>query len=97
MLKICMVIPKGLPVPNVKGGAIETLVTEIVKHNEKEKKLDLTVFSMYDEIAQHESEKYKYTKFCYIKNNLYYKIFAVITRIRKIFKKDLNTYNEIIL
>lgn len=33
--KICLVLPNAFPVPAVCGGAIETLVENIVKMNEK--------------------------------------------------------------
>ena len=97
MLKVCIIVPKGLPVPNVKGGAIETLVTDIIKQNEKEKKLDITVFSMFDKNALLDSRKYTLTQFQYIKNNLKYKLKALIVRFKNLFNKNLNTYNEVIL
>lgn len=97
MLKVCLILPKGLPVPNVKGGAIETLVTDLILKNEKEKKLDMTVFSIYNDQALNESKKYKYTKCCYIKNNFYYKFKAFYVRVINLFGKNLNTYNEVVL
>ena len=59
MLRVCLILPKGLPVPNTKGGAIESLVTDLINQNEIEKKLDITVYSIYDEKAYIESKKYK--------------------------------------
>ncbi len=97
MLKVCLILPKGLPVPNVKGGAIESLVTDLIKQNEIEKKLDITVYSIYNEKAKEESKKYKMTKCCYVKNNLKYKLKALYVRVKNLFGYDLNTYNEVIL
>jgi len=97
MLKVCIILPKGLPVPNVKGGAIETLVTDIINKNEIEKKLDITVFSIFDEKALLESKKYTLTHFKYIKNNFKYKLKALYVRYKNLFNANLNTYNEIIL
>lgn len=97
VLKICLIVPKGLPVPNVKGGAIETLVTDLINQNEIEKKIDITVCSIYNKEAYNLSKKYKMTNFCYIKNNLKYKFEAILVRIKNLFGKNLNTYNECVL
>jgi len=96
-VKICIIIPKVLPVPNVKGGAIETLVNKIIDQNEIKKELDITITSLYDEEAEKESKKYKYTKFIFIKNDIRYKLKALSVRIKNLFGAHLNTYNEIIL
>lgn len=42
-----MIVPKGLPLPTVRDGAIETIITNIIKQNEIVKRLDLTVVSLY--------------------------------------------------
>ena len=36
-MKVLIVNPGGLPVPDVKGGAVQSLTTELIKQNEKEK------------------------------------------------------------
>ena len=98
MKKICIIIPKGLPVPDVLGGAIETLITNIINVNENEKKLDITVFCMYNEKAEKIAQDYKSTKIIYIKEDIKYKIKAITTRLKNIFlRKNLFTYNEVIL
>ena len=33
--KICLILPGKLPVPNIKGGAIETLLTLLINQNEQ--------------------------------------------------------------
>ena len=38
MKKICMIAPKNLPLPAVKWGSIETLITNVIDENEIEKK-----------------------------------------------------------
>lgn len=97
MLRVCLILPKGLPVPNVKGGAIESLVTDLINQNEREKKLDITVYSIYDEKASLESKKYKVSKCKHIKNNFKYKLKALWVRFFNLFGNNLNTYNEVIL
>ena len=73
MKKICLIVPNVFPVPAVKGGACEQLVTDFINQNEIYKKVEITVVSPYDEIAKKQSVNYKYTKFFYInvheKNN----------------------------
>ena len=66
MKKICLIVPNVFPVPAVKGGACEQLVTDFINQNEIYKKVEITVVSPYDEIAKKQSVNYKYTKFIYI-------------------------------
>lgn len=98
MKRICLITPNLLPVPNVLGGAIETIVTNIVKEQEKEEKMVLTVVSIYNKDAKLESKKYLHTNFIYIKKDLEYLFYGFIFKtVNFIFKKDLNTYNHIVL
>lgn len=55
-----------LPLPPVRGGAVENLIDMFVKENEYTHKHDITVFSIYDSKASYEAERYKYCKFEYI-------------------------------
>lgn len=65
-MKIAIIGPQGLPVPAVKGGAIETLIDVVIKENEKKNKLDIDVYTIFDNEAIEESKKYKNTKFIYL-------------------------------
>ena len=69
MKKICIITQGMLPVPAVKGGAVETLVEYILNCNEVGKKLDITVLSVEDEEAEKKSRAYKYTQFVYFKQH----------------------------
>ena len=98
MKKICIIVPKGLPVPATKGGALESLMTDIIKQNEKVCKADFTVASIFDGKAFTESKNYKNTKFIYIDmNSLKYKIKALKVRLYNLFGLHQNTYNEMVL
>lgn len=98
MLKICLITPNLLPVPSVNGGAIENLVTNVVREQEKEGRIDLTVVSIYSKKAFDESKRYSKTKFIYIKKNLFYIFLGCIYNIsNRLFKTNLNTYNHIVL
>lgn len=48
-----------LPVPATKGGAVENLLENFIKENEKMGKLDITLFSIYDKTAIEISKNYK--------------------------------------
>lgn len=98
MKKVCLITPNLLPVPNVKGGAIETLVTNIVKLQEEKGLIDLTIVSIYDEEALLKSKDYSKTSFIYIKKNFIYMITSMLYKvINKLFRKNLNTYNHFVL
>jgi len=97
-MKVCIILPKGLPVPATLGGAIESLMTDIADNNEKYKKLNLTIVSTYDEKAYTLSQGYKYSKFIYIDSHTSeYKSKAIKVRIANLFGKHKNTYNEMVL
>ena len=82
-MKIAIVTKGGLPVPNVKGGGAETLITAFLKENEKSNNR-ITVFSIYDKQAQKETNSYKKTKFVYMN----YKKRTFFDRLRSRIKKD---------
>lgn len=88
MIKICLVVPKFLPVPAIKGGAIETLVTNIIDVNEIEHRVDFTVVCPYDKEALSLQGNYKYTKFINVKKSRFDNFIFVFFRIcRKYLKK----------
>lgn len=65
-LRICIFTPMIFPVPAVKGGAVEGLVELLIRMNEKYKKMELTIVSIYDKEAQNVSEKYNNCNFVWI-------------------------------
>lgn len=67
MNRIALVFPGELPVPPVKGGAVENLVYNILKVNENRKKLECTVYSLYDEDAAEDARCFFHTKFEFFK------------------------------
>ncbi|HBE41972.1 MAG TPA: hypothetical protein DDW27_12340, partial [Bacteroidales bacterium] len=79
-MKVAIVLASPLPVPSVKGGAIETLVTNLIDQNEVFKELDLYIFSIFDHEAIIESRKYKFTHFNWIRYSLRNKVINLITR-----------------
>ena len=67
MKTIVFVVPPYLPVPSVSGGAIESLVTQIIDINEEKKHANIIVFSPFNVNAEKEQRKYSYTKFLILK------------------------------
>lgn len=67
MTYIAIIAPSNLPIPSVRGGAIETLIDHFINENERFKHFHLTIFSNYDKYAQHKSLSYRNATFCYIK------------------------------
>ena len=96
MKKICIIAPDTFPVPAVKGGAVETVINNIIDENEKYKKLDIVCLSVYDKIAYKKSSDYRNTKFIYYRmpklKLTNFIIRAVNFIIRKIFKKNIKYY-----
>lgn len=111
-MKIAIICSSGLPVPAVKGGAIETLVEIICKENEAYKKLDIDVYSIFDEEAIVESKKYEKSNFIYLCKNKNYmkirnklvsfnrkilKIDSIYTYPKEVAKKINNSYDKVIV
>lgn len=76
----------NLPVPAVRGGAVETLIGYLIEENDKYSDFDLTVVSIEDELAINEAHKYKHTEFKLIKekskwlNKVYSYIYKILKR-----------------
>ena len=66
----------GYPVPAGKGGAISTLVEHLVRENNEKLLIDLTIMSVYDEVAEKiAKEKYPNIGFLWVKRPLFVKVF----------------------
>lgn len=85
--KIAILMTDNLPVPDVKGGAIEKLVTNLINLNESEQLFDFTVYTIYDSTAMVKSASYIYTKFVFFKKHEFIDKFLYFAHrvIRKIF------------
>ncbi|HFU3723415.1 TPA: glycosyltransferase family 4 protein [Streptococcus suis] len=67
MKKVSIVSVGTLPVPASNGGAVENIIENIVRENEIQKKLELVVFSCYDQKSYELSKHYEFTKFEFVK------------------------------
>ena len=68
MRRIAFISSGYLPLPSVKGGAVETLIDMLVESDKINTKYKLDVYSIYDKEAIKESKKRKNTHYFYIKN-----------------------------
>ena len=64
--RVALLVPPDLPIPAVHGGAVEGLVTHLVRQNQIEKKLELLVVSPFDAQALQAAHPYSQTLFCYV-------------------------------
>lgn len=64
--RVLLVPPPDLPVPAVQGGAVETLLTHLIRENERQGKLELLCASVPDEAARRAAEGLQHTKMLYI-------------------------------
>ena len=65
-MKVFLVPPPELPVPAVKGGAVETLLEHLIFENEKQGKLELYCASIPDPEAQAKTAHLRHTKMIWL-------------------------------
>ncbi len=91
MKKVAIVLPGGLPVPSMYGGAIESTIQLVVEQNENHKQINLTVISPYEKKAKEHSASFEQTKFIWIhRGRLYNFANFFIRALRKIFFKNMD-------
>ena len=64
-MKVLIVLSGVMPVPAVKGGAVATLVENLIRENEKYRKMDLYIVSPYDKMAENNAIFYPNTTFIF--------------------------------
>lgn len=64
-MRVALLLPPGLPVPAVKGGAVETLAEHLARQNARFKEMELAVLCQWDEEAAGESARFADTLFYY--------------------------------
>lgn len=101
MLNICVIMGGVMPVPAVCGGAVETLVTSIVKKYSADDDFKLTVCSVYHPDAVKEAKKYPDVEFFWTHTRSVKNLFlhAIFLGVRMITAKSIRHlqrhYNEI--
>lgn len=69
--KVCIIIADsngGYPVPAVRGGAVSSLVEELVQQNDQKQLIDMQVITVYDAEAKKLSENYSNIGFTFIRS-----------------------------
>lgn len=95
-MRIVIITVGVLPMPPVKGGAVENLIEHYVQQNEENKLHDFIIYSRYDSMAEVKSKKYKNTHFKYINSNkLLFRAFRAIRYMLRRYLK-LNVSNQFI-
>lgn len=86
-MKILLIAPSELPIPNVKGGAIETLATYLLKENEKSTtNIEFLVICKGDIAARKEIQRYKKTRCLFFKRTPLIVAYELVWRVlRKLF------------
>lgn len=64
--KVLFLNSGALPLPAVKGGAVETLLDYLAQKNEEYKQMQLEVISIYNKDAEHAAKEYLFTNYNYI-------------------------------
>lgn len=109
-MNILIMTPGRLPVPALKGGAVETLIELLLDYNERRLHYDIHVAAIYDEEAERISRKYQYSHFHFVPMG---KLFSYVTmrhllpyrlmdsfftlRAVPVLKKDPNTFDCIVI
>lgn len=68
-MRICLISPFFLPVPAVKGGAVENLITDLINQNELKRKMVIDVITIKDNCALNKQSIYKFTNFVNVSIN----------------------------
>lgn len=87
-MKIAIATFADLPNPPVKGGAVETLIDDLCKENEKEEKILIDIYSIYNTEAKEIANSYKFTSFNYYEKKKLKKI-SIKNIIYKLTKKSI--------
>ena len=64
--KVLLIPPPELPVPAVQGGAVEILLTHLIRENERQGRLELLCASIPNPDAAKQAEQFRHTKMLYV-------------------------------
>src|SRR5574344_701282 len=92
MKKILVVISGNLPIPAIRGGAVETLIDAYIDRNERTKQFHYTVYSAYSDGVFALQKKYSYAEFHYIHTDgIFYQLERILRSILiKIFRLPMD-------
>lgn len=95
--KVAIISSGFLPVPAVKGGAVENLIEILIDKNEEHKEVNFEIISTFDQAAKDKAVLYQYTKILYINPNFLTKFIdvAIFMICKMMKKKQLHSYRYI--
>lgn len=79
--KILIIGPEVLPVPAIKGGAVESLINNLIDSNERNQFAKIHILSPFDIESYDKSLNYKNTFFTYLKSGLFTNLYKIIDRV----------------
>ena len=85
-MNVAIITPGILPVPSVKGGAVETLIDYYLSENDHTHNIKFYVFSKYDEEAESKSKSKEYNS-C---NFIFFKPDSLYNKIKRYIFKNCN-------
>ena len=97
MKRIAIITPGVLPVPAIKGGAVESLIDQYIHFNREKKQYHLTVFSIFDPALSSRNDET--TEYFYIRNNPILSFFdRCISLFQRVFlkKKNATTFKNLL-
>lgn len=86
--KIYLNLPYYLPIPAVKGGATETLMSMLIEQNEIDQRVEFVIACAYDAEAEKIAKTYKHTKVIYFDKNKKSLTYSLFWRMNKLIHKD---------
>lgn len=93
MKKIMIITPGFMPVPDVIGGAVESLITYILEQNEEEANYEIALYTIFN--RKIDRTKFTYT---YIKQYKRTILKKIVDHTRLLFKKKMKyTYKDFVL
>jgi len=72
MKKLLFVTPGKLPVPALRGGAVETLIEMLISENEKESCFEIDIFTLWDQ--EMKTIKFEYSNLIPVKSSLFTRV-----------------------
>ena len=77
-MDFALIVSGVLPVPAVRGGAVECLIDNLIYENEKEGDVKFTVFSPFDKKVNRNDVDKSFTKYIFVKNNCFCEILDLL-------------------
>lgn len=96
MKKVCIITIGEYPIPDVKGGAVERLITMIVEDNEQNPRFEFTVLTCKNADAIEQQKRFKYTTFVNIPAYAGERVVFWSRRIHNIFNHRLHIINDVV-